>query len=152
MKHSGAILADQAKIDPSRGQALVRIVRSQGQTVFGAGREHPIRLGDTARHQDHRSRPDIGFGPIKERIGFAAAIPDGIQTGDQALRAGLLISGGAIDLPGEKQSRHRFDLQSGIQSARIDIIIFDGIAIFEDLNLLETLYLANELVLDIARK
>ena len=33
------------------GEALIRIVRPQGQAVFGPRREHPIRLGDATGHE-----------------------------------------------------------------------------------------------------
>ena len=52
----------------------------------------------------------------------------GVDAGKNPLPRGFLIAGRAVDLSGEEQPRHRLDLEAGSQLARIDIVVFDGVA------------------------
>ena len=61
-----------------------------------------------------------------------AAAPAGgegsVEPRDQPLRRGLFIARGAVDLSGQEQARQPLRLQGRIELARIDVIIFDGVA------------------------
>ena len=52
----------------------------------------------------------------------------GIQPRHQALGGGLLVSGGAVDLAGQEKPGNALCFQGMAQLARIDVVVFDGIA------------------------
>jgi hypothetical protein len=64
----------------------------------------------------------------------------------------FLISGGAVDLPGAPQARHRADLQRPVERARVDMIIFDRISGNDHRNPLEALHRAQHFELHIGGK
>ena len=64
----------------------------------------------------------------------------GVDPRDQALRRGLLVTRGAVDLSGKKQPRQRLSLQAGRKAARIEVVVFDCVARARDVDVLEALY------------
>ena len=131
-------LPDTAQRNAPARQALIGIVGAQSQPVFGTRCEHPIRLADAARHQIIDHDPEIAFRPIEQDWRRAGGTSRGVEAGDKALRGGLLIAGGAIDLPGEKQPAQALGLQRRMKLTRIHMIIFDGVAGPNDAGALET--------------
>ena len=131
--HLGAMVArpfcaDAAERDPPARQPLIGIVGAQRQPIFGARREHAIRLADAAGHQIVDHDAEIAFGAIEDDRRAPPRSRRGIETGDQALRRSLLIAGGAVDLARQEQPRQALGLQRRRQLARIDMVVFDGIA------------------------
>ena len=72
-----------------------------------------------------------------------------IGTGDQALCTGFLVTGGAVDLPGKIKSLDKTGFQRRAQVARIEIVVFDGIARAGNLRLLETEHAVDHLLLHV---
>jgi hypothetical protein len=69
-------------------------------------------------------------------VGAAAVEPDrlesqrmrgGVQPGRQALRGRFLITGGAVDLPSQKQAGNCLMVQRRTKLARVGILVFDRI-------------------------
>ena len=111
-----------------RGEAPVRIVGPQAQPELRAGGEHPVRLGHPAQGQIVDQHPDIGLGPVEPDGGAPPASRAAFTPGDQPLGGGFLIPGGAVDLPGQEQARHRAHLQRRGQGAGVHIIVLHRIA------------------------
>ena len=61
----------------------------------------------------------------------------GVEAGDQALRGGFLVAGGAVDLAGEVQAGDRLGFQPRVEPARIEIVVFDRVAGAGDVGVLE---------------
>ena len=101
-----------------RRQSLVGIVRPQLQTVLCPRGKHPIGLGHAAGHQVVDHHPDIGLAARQDDRDFAHSLGGGIQPGYQALAAGLLIAGGAIDLAGEDTTPVVLGLQASAAAPR----------------------------------
>ena len=128
-KDAALFAADAACGDTERREALVGVVGAKREAVLGAAGEHAIGLGDAARDEivDHHAEIAVGARD-DERIACARRRARGIDAGKHPLPRCFLIAGGAVDLPGEKQPRHRLDLEARRQLARIDIVVFDGVA------------------------
>ena len=98
------------------------------QAVFGARGEHAVRLGDATGNQVINEHAEIGF-VARDAPGRAPErLQRGIGTGKQTLRGGFFVAGGAVDLSGEKQALHGLAFKSVGQAARVEIIVFDGVA------------------------
>src|SRR3546814_11779768 len=67
----------------------------------------------------------------------ATYLPRGVEAGQQALRGGLLVTGGAVDLAGEEQDLDRLGLQRGLEPARAEDVVLDRSAGPAHLGLLE---------------
>ncbi len=64
----------------------------------------------------------------------------------------LFVTCGAIDLPGEEQILQVLVFHVGLQIARIEVIVFDGITWAHDMSLLKTLHRTDDLDLYIERQ
>ena len=56
-----ALVVDQAELASRRRQAQIGIVLAQQQAIFGAAREHAIRLARAARDQVVDEHADVGL-------------------------------------------------------------------------------------------
>src|SRR5690606_15350105 len=83
---------------------------------------------------------------------FVARRACGVEAGNQTLRAGFLVAGGAVDLAGEEQSGNGLGFQRGMQAARIEIVVLDGVAGATDVRVLEAGNAANQVNLHIERQ
>ena len=132
-RHLGAVMlrpcsSYAAQRDALIGQALIGIVGPQGQPILGARREHPVRLGDAAGHKIVDHHPEIAVGAVEhDRVGSACA-HGCVQARNNSLRRSFFIASGAVDLAGQEQTWQTLGLQGRIEFARIDMVIFDGIA------------------------
>ena len=75
-----------------------------------------------------------------------------IGAGHQTLRRRFFITGGAIDLPGQEQTRQRRQSQPPVQRARIDMVILDRIAGDDHRHLLQPRQRAQEVLLHLRRQ
>ena len=123
-----ALSADRAQTDADRRQALVGVVRPQGQPVFGARGEHPVRLAGAAGDEVIDQHPDISVGAVEHQRLRSARRERRVEAGDEALRRRLLIAGRAVDLPREIEPGKPPRLQARTKLARVDEIVLDGIA------------------------
>src|SRR5258706_15774486 len=56
-----AIVVDQAELAADFGEPQIGVVLAQSETVFGAAREHAIRLGHALRHQIIDENTQVGL-------------------------------------------------------------------------------------------
>ena len=104
---------------PERRQPLVGIVGAQLQPVLGARGEHAIGLGDAARHEIVDHDAEIAVGARDDEAPAAAAGQQRrVDAGGQALGAGLLVAGRAVDLAGEEQPRQALHFEASGSSSR----------------------------------
>ena len=150
VKHRRPLSADKPRLNPEGGQPLISIVRPQRQTIFSARGEHPIGFRDPASDEVIDHHADIALRAVNRKNALArrniigraprtgrARAPRCISARDQALGAGLFIAGGAVDLPGEEKPAELFGFKARIEIPRIDIIIFDRIAVADHLRVLK---------------
>ena len=93
---------DTADVQPPRGQPAIGVIGAQQQAIFRPRREHAIGLGDPAGDQIVDHHPDVAFRPVEMHLAQTAGVAGGVQPRDQTLAGGFLITGGAIDLAGQK--------------------------------------------------
>ncbi len=146
------LFADQPDIDAKLSQPLVGIVDAKLQAEFGPRREHAIGLGNAARDEVVDHHPEIGIGTRENQRVPALDGERRIGPGQKALGRCLLIASGAIDLPGEIQARQGTQHQARGKFARIDVIIFDGIAGTLDHHILKARHRLKKSKLNIGRQ
>ena len=117
-----------------RRQALVGVVGPQRQSVLGPAGEHPVGLGHPACDQIVDHHADIGLVPAEDDRVRSGGGAGGVQPGEETLGPRLLIARGAVDLAGQIQSAPFLDLQRRRQLARVDVVVFDGVAEAEHLD------------------
>ena len=129
---------DAAQIDTRRRQPLIRIVGAQAQAVLGARGEHAVGLGDAARNQvvDHHAQ--VGVRTRNDELSSrTAGLQRGVDARGNALGPCFLVARGAVDLTCQEQPRQALHFQRREQLARIDVIVFDGVAEALDGDLLQ---------------
>ena len=129
-----------------------RIVRAQRQAIFGARGHHAIRLADALQRQVVDHHPDVGAAPVESHLVERQRSRGGIETGRETLGSGFLVTGRAVDLAGQEQSRQVSNLQRLVEPPRIDELIFDRIAGPDDLGALQAGDRADERLLHVCRK
>ena len=73
------------------------------QAMLGAACEHAIRLGRALGDQIVDEDTDVGFMALDDQRWRSPRLRGGINAGDQTLSGGFLITGGAVDLAGQKE-------------------------------------------------
>src|SRR5882672_11434164 len=104
-------------------QPQIGIVLTQHEPIFGAAREHAVRLRNSTSHEVIYENSEvclIAARPPRLTVGCGKR---GIDSRQQALRRGLLIAGRAVDLSGEKEPSDALGFQGGPQVARIEVVI-----------------------------
>ena len=121
-------VAYQTQVAPQRGQAGVGVVLAQQQAVLGAGSEHAVGLLGAQSHQIVHQHGHVGRVPARREGRQFLFGTDDVQGGPEALGRSFLITGGAVDLPGQPEPRHVFAFQRGAQLHGVHVIVFDGVA------------------------
>ena len=147
-----AAVIDQAQLAADAGQAHVGVVLAQLQPVFGAAGEHAVRLVGAVGDQVVDQYAQIRFVAARAPASLLAGETRGIEAGQQALRGGFFIAGGAVDLAGEEQAADGLGLQRVLQPARIEEVVFDRIARAGDVRVLEATHAADQRQLHIERQ
>ena len=94
------------------------------QTILRAAGEHAVRLVDAPGDQVVDQDPDVRPRAIEHERRLVADRQRGVDAGDQALGAGFLIAGRAVDLAGEEEVRDRLGLERGQElSGRGEIVL-----------------------------
>ncbi len=144
---------DAAEVDSERRQPLIGVVGPEPQPELGAGRKHAVGLGHAAGHQVVDHDAEIAVGPRHDEFTAAAARRQRrIDPRDDPLRAGLLVSRRAVDLPGQEKPRQRLHLERRLQLARIDVVVFDRVARPLDSHLLQARHRAQKRLLHLGRQ
>ena len=128
VEHTPLRFTHQADFVAVFGQAHVGVVFPELQAVFGAAGEHAVgfvhAFGDEVVHQ----YAEIGlFAAQQERVLFADVL-HGICACEQALCGGFFVAGGAVDLSGEEEALDGFGFKAGFEVARVEVVVFDGVA------------------------
>ena len=91
-------IGNQAQFMALSHQTDHRIVFPKDQAVLRPGREHPVRLINTACHQiiDHDAH--IGIGTIEDKRRSSLNSKGSINSRPEPLCGGFFITGGPIDL------------------------------------------------------
>src|SRR6185312_11804080 len=121
------------------GEAQVGVVLAQVQPVFGARGEHAVGLDRAVAGEVVDQHTEVGLVAARVPRRLALGGKRGVQAGDQPLRAGFLVAGGAVDLAGEVQARDRLGFQPRLQAARVEVVVLDGVAGTGDVRLFEAL-------------
>ena len=108
-------------------QAEGGVVLPEQQTPLRAGGEHPVGLVGALRHEVVDENADVRFCPVKDERFDATDKRDRIDSGDEPLCGGFLISGRAIDLAGKEGAGKALGLQRGPQVPRIVEVILYGV-------------------------
>ena len=143
-----ACIVDQPHLTAQIGQAHVCVVFSELQTELGATGEHAIGLGHALGGEVVNQYAQVG-GVSSRRpstahvVGQAfslAALKRCVDSCKQALGGGLFVSGGAVNLPRKKQPADRARLKTALEFARVEVVIFDGIAWANNVSVLQALH------------
>src|SRR5574337_1009703 len=145
-------LRHHAEYETLFGQAQVGVVLAQMQPVLGARSEHAVRLDRAVAGEVVDQHADVGL--------IAAWIPRRlavhgqrrVEAGDQPLCGGLLVTGGAVDLSGEIQPADGLGLQPWVESARVEVVVFDRVARPGDMRVLEAGDRLHQLKLHVVRQ
>ena len=116
-----------------RRQAPIGIVMPQQQAVLGAAGEHAIRLVDAAGDEvvDHHAQ--VGFVAAKDQGIASLQRQCRVGAGQQSLGGRLFVARGAVELSGQVEPGDLLGFQGGLQLIGRDEIVFDGIAVADDL-------------------
>ena len=122
-----APLAGQTPRVAERRQAQVGVVLAQQQAVFAAAGHHAVGLVRALDHQIIHHHADVAHVAREDERLAPKQRARGVDARENPLRGGLLVAGGAVDLPGEVQPRHAPALQRQAQLRGVDAVIFDGV-------------------------
>ncbi|MNF34622.1 hypothetical protein D3C84_154680 [compost metagenome] len=143
---------DQAQLAAFCGQAQVGVVFAQDQPVFGARGEHAVRLLGAQGDQVVDQHADIRLVAARAPAVLALGAQRGVAAGQQTLRTGLFVTGGAVDLPGEEQAGDHLGFQAVFQVARIEVVVLDGVAGADDMGVFHATDGAHQLQLHVERQ
>ena len=144
----------QTQLAARLGQPGVGVVFSQLQSVLGAAGEHAVRLVHAFADQVIHQHANVGLvppgqpgvaGPLCARTGLQS----GVHPGKQALRGSFLVTGGAIDLPGEKQATNLPRLEAALERARVKVVVLNGVTGPQNVGVFQPLHAAHQRKLDI---
>src|SRR3984885_742252 len=147
-----ARVIDQTELAALSGEPQIGVIFAQAEAVLGAAGEHSVRLRGTARNQIIDQYAEVGLASFRPPRVAPVSQAGCVDAGEQALRRSLFVAGGAVDLTGEKQAGKKLALQAVFEIARIEEIVFDGVARACDVRALEPGDRAHELVLHVERQ
>ena len=124
------------------------------QSVLGAAGEHAVRLVHAFADQVVDQHANVSLitprqPGVARPLGLCAGLQSGVHPGEQALRGGLFVTGGPVDLSGEKQTRNLARLKAALERARVKVVVFNGVAGAQDMGVFQTLHAAHQRKLDI---
>ena len=123
-----AVGVHQAELSRNRRQSEIRVVLAQSQPILRATAEHAVRLvraeGDKVVNEDAKVR----LVPLGRPRIAARHLARGVQPRQQPLGRRFLVARGAVDLAGEVQPRNRLRLKRGLEPARVEEVVLDGVA------------------------
>jgi hypothetical protein len=99
---------------------------------YSAGGEHAVGLGDAAGDQVVHQHAQVGLVAARAPGLRALHLQRGVDAGQQALGGGFFVAGGAVDLAGEEQPADGLGLQAGLELARVEVVVLDGVAGAQD--------------------
>ena len=88
----------------------------------------------------------------QDELLFAQRIAGGVQTCQQALCGGFLVTGGAVELARAVQAPHHLAFQRGFQTGGVYAVVLDGVGRAHDLDVLKPFDAAVKGILHILRQ
>ena len=120
------------------GKTVVGIVLTKEDAILRAGGEHTVwlvnTLGDEVVDEDANIRL---VARENERL-FATNLADGIDSRNETLTGGLLVTRRAIDLPCHEEILENLAFEAMAELRRVEEIVFYGIARADDLHVFQT--------------
>ena len=134
------------------GEAQLRVVLPETQSILGPAREHPVRFARPERGEVVGEDPDVRLvAPGGPRLAPGHP-PRRVEARDEPLGGRLLVPGRAVDLAREEEAVHRARLERRAEIPGVEVVVLDGVARPGDDRVLEALDRAHQLVLDIERQ
>ena len=91
------------------------------------------------------------FAAQQERVLFADVL-HGVCACEQALCGGFFVARCAVDLSGEEEALDGFGFEAGFEVARVEVVVFDGVARAQDMGVFKAFHAAHEGDLDVERQ
>ena len=153
-------VVDQTHLATQVCQSHVGVVFSELQAKLGAASEHAVRLGHAFGGEviyQHAQVSDVSAwrpsaAHIVGQAFYLATLKRGVDSSEQALGRRLFVSCSAVDLPRKEQASDRARLETALEFARVEVIVFNGVAGANNMRILQALHGADQLVLDIKRQ
>ncbi len=120
-------LRHETDLIASPGQPLVGVILPQHQPVLAAGGHDAVGLVGALRHQIVNQGADVALRPGEDKGAFPFQLSRGVDTGHKALNGGLLVSGGAVELPCAVKAGYLLGFQGGQQGQGVDAVVLDGV-------------------------
>ena len=108
-------------------QPPVGVVLPQHQAVLAAGGHDAVGLLGALGDEVVDEGADVALGALEDEVPLAPELPRGVDPRREALDGGLLIAGGAVELPRPVEAGDLPVLQGGLQSLGVDAVILDGV-------------------------
>ena len=99
LKRGKLLFRNQAEPVALFQQPQIGVILPQQQAMFGARREHAVRLFRAERHEIVNHHADVSVGAAQNERRFAAQFQRGVHARRKALRRRFLVAGRAVDLP-----------------------------------------------------
>src|SRR5262245_33256691 len=147
-----ATVANEADFASLWGEPQIGVVDPKKQPMLSARREHAVRLEAPARREVVDEHADVRLVPPQGNWGLTPHPARRVDSCEEALRAGLFIPRGSVDLAREEQSRKAMRLQGAIELCRLDEVVFDGVSRPQDLSVFQAWQRVDDLRLDAGRK
>jgi hypothetical protein len=112
-----------------RNEPEVGVALSQPQPVFGSRGEHPKGFIDASRDQLVDKNSAMCLIPAKNKFPFASNGERRIDSGDQPLKGGLLVTGCSVQLTGKVEVAYRFRFECLFELSRWCEVVLDRVAI-----------------------
>ena len=147
-----AVGLHQSQLISPFGQSHVGIILTEQDAVFRSRSKHTVRLIHTFGYEVVNQYTDVSFVASQHERLATVAVQVCVDTCNDALSAGFLVSGCAVHLSGEEQVFHHLRFQCMLQLCRVEVVVFDGISRTVHHQVLEARNLLQRLQLDVHRE
>ena len=122
-----------------RFQPEIGVVLSEIEAVLGPRGEHPIRLGGSFGDEIVYHDPNVTFRPAEDQRLFALNSAGSVDSGNNPLAGGFLITGSSIDLTRKEEIFDPLAFQPWVELGGGAAVIFHRIAVFQDVGVFQPL-------------
>jgi hypothetical protein len=109
----------------------------QQQAIFRPAGKHAVRLVHAPGYQVVDENADVGLAAVEDQGRLALHPQRGVDAGQEPLGGGLLVTRGAVDLPGEEQPGHGLGFESRVQLRGRGVIVLHRVPPAKHLGVLE---------------
>ena len=152
LKEMPALIVHEPEFAAAGRESRIGTVLTEDQSMLGPARKHAIGLRRAARDEVVDQHADVSLAP-RRRPGITLRHRECcIEAGNQPLCRGLLIAGRPVDLSRKVETLDASRLETRLQIARIEEIVFDGVARTRNVCAFEPANAAHEFVLHVERQ